>query len=87
MENNWKEKLSCATECMRCNKRLGEKDMRILSVYDHEPICMDCKRKEEQESDYEEVSKRIIGQCMADVELQYSDPEGFCYNHFYPYKC
>ena len=34
--------------CVRCDKQLGEKDMRILSVYDHAPIYMDCKKKEEQ---------------------------------------
>lgn len=48
---------------------------------------MECKRQEEQQADYEEVSKRVIGECMADVELKYGDPEGYCYKHFYPHKC
>jgi hypothetical protein len=56
-------------------------------VYDHKPICMDCKRAEEQKTDYEEVSKRMIGQCLIDTELAYSDPSGYCYHHFYPYTC
>ena len=46
MSESWKEKLSCATQCHRCNTKLGQKDQRILSVYDHEPICMPCKRAE-----------------------------------------
>jgi hypothetical protein len=24
---------------------------------------------------------------MIDVELQQSDPGGYCYHHFYPYSC
>jgi len=87
MNENWQERISCATKCSRCDKRLGPKNQRIFSVYDHEPICMECKRQEEQQADYEEVSKRVIGECMADVELKYSDPEGYCYKHFYPHKC
>ncbi len=87
MKENWQERISCATKCSRCDKKLGPQDQRIFSVYDHEPICMECKKKEEQQADYEEVSKRVIGECMADVELKYSDPEGYCYKHFYPHKC
>jgi hypothetical protein len=87
MKENWQERLSCATKCSRCDRDLGSQDQRIFSVYDHEPICIECKKKEEQQADYEEVSKRVIGECMADVELKYSDPEGYCYKHFYPHKC
>jgi hypothetical protein len=48
---------------------------------------MDCKRKEEKRDDYEKVSKEMIGQCMAETEVMWSDPGGYCYHHFYPYKC
>jgi hypothetical protein len=24
---------------------------------------------------------------MADTEIQYSDPGGYCFHHFYPYTC
>jgi hypothetical protein len=24
---------------------------------------------------------------MASTELQYGDPQGFCFHHFYPYTC
>jgi hypothetical protein len=29
----------------------------------------------------------MIEQCMADTEVLYSDPGGYCYSHFYPFKC
>jgi len=87
MKNDWEERISCATECPRCNKSLDKKDQRILSVYDDKAICIVCKKKEEERPDYEEVSKRIIGQCIADVDQQWGDPEAYCYHHFYPYKC
>ena len=63
------------------------RDRRILSVYDHEPICLDCKAAEEQRPDYESVSKEAIGQCLADTELAYGDPGGYCFHHFYPFTC
>ena len=87
MKDNWEERVSCATECPRCNKKLGPKDQRILSVYDDHTICMACKKREEERTDYDEVSKTMIGRCMADVEQQYGDPAGYCYHHFYAYKC
>jgi len=87
MKDNWEERVSCATECPRCGKELDPKDQRILSVYDDQAICMECKKKEEKRPDYDEVSKRMIGQCMADVEQQLGDPAGYCYHHFYSYKC
>ena len=77
----------CSTECTRCHKSLQPGDPRILSIYDHNPICMECKKNEERQADYEEVSKKMIGQCMIDTELKQEDPESYCYNHFYPYKC
>ncbi len=94
MSESWKEKLSCATQCRRCSAKLGPKEQRILSVYDHEPICLPCKRAEEKRPDYEEkrpdyeeVSKEAIGSCLADVEVAYGDPGGYCYHHFYPFTC
>jgi len=84
MNVKWEERLSCATMCSRCNKEL---DKRILSVYDHQPICMECKKEEEARPDYEEVSKNMIGQCMAETEQLYGDPGGYCFHHFYPFTC
>jgi hypothetical protein len=87
MGDDWAEKLSCATQCRRCNQKLGPKDQRILSVYDHEAICMGCKSEEETRPDYEEISKQMIGQCLIDTEVQWGDPEGYCFHHFYPFTC
>jgi hypothetical protein len=87
MTDLWEERVSCALRCSRCNRRLGAKDQRILSVYDHEAICMECKKKEEARPDYEESSRNMIGQCMADTEGQWGDPGGYCFYHFYPYTC
>jgi len=83
----WKNKIICLTECPRCHRHLDQADARILSCYDHEPVCMECKEREEARPDYEDISKRMIGQCMIDTELKQEDPESYCYNHFYPYKC
>jgi hypothetical protein len=84
---NWKEILFCALECTRCHKKLNQHDERILSCYDHNAICMDCKKEELVRPDYEDVSKKMIGQCLVDIELSQSDPQSYCYSHFYPYKC
>jgi hypothetical protein len=48
---------------------------------------MECKKSEEERPDYDEVSKKMIRQCLVDTEQQYGDPGGFCYHHFYPYTC
>jgi hypothetical protein len=48
---------------------------------------MDCKKNEEQKSDYAEVSQEMIGQCMAETEILYGDIGSYCYHHFYPFKC
>lgn len=85
--DQWQTKLSCATACTRCGNGLKFTDRRILSVYDHEPICLPCKNEEETRSDYEAVSRQAIGSCMAESELLYSDPGGFCLHHFYPFTC
>lgn len=87
MAVKWEEKLACATECPRCKKALNPRDQRILSVYDDEPICLACKKKEEKRKDYKETSETMIKQCMVDVELMQSDPGGYCFHHFYPYTC
>ena len=87
MTDKWEEALACAITCTRCNQTLKASDERILSIYDHEPICLACKREEEQRPDYKEKSKQAIGECLADTEALYSDPGGYCYHHFYPYKC
>jgi hypothetical protein len=85
--DKWEEKLSCALACRRCNTRLNPEDGRILSVYDHEPVCLACKKEEERRPDYESVSRETIGACMADTEVMYSDPGGYCFHHFYPFTC
>lgn len=87
MSESWERKLACAVACGRCGRGLGAGDARILSVYDHEPICMACKRAEEGRPDYAAVAQAAIGRCLADVELAQQDPGGFCYHHFYPYTC
>jgi len=87
MTTDWEKRISCATHCSRCEKKIGPKDQRILSVYDHEPVCMACKKAEENREDYQESSKNMIGQCMAETEVLYSDPGGFCFYHFYPFTC
>jgi hypothetical protein len=66
---------------------MKQSDERILSVYDHDPICMECKSKEEKQDDYEKVFRDTIGQCMAETEVMWGDPGGYCYHHFYPYTC
>ena len=85
--DQWEEKLSCAVACARCDAALKPTDQRILSVYDHEPICLACKGAEEKKEDYESVSREAIGSCMAETELLYSDPKGYCFHHFYPFTC
>ena len=85
--DQWEEKLSCAVACSRCNAGLKPTENRILSVYDHEAICMACKGAEEKKDDYESVSRDAIGTCMAETELLYSDPKGYCLYHFYPFTC
>ena len=85
--DKWKEALSCAVVCNRCERDLTPADQRILSVYDHRPICMRCKKEEEERPDYEKTAKQAIGYCMAETEVMYSDPGGYCYHHFYPFSC
>ena len=87
MSKDWKEKITCATECSRCHRALRADDERILSVYDHEAVCLNCKEIEEQRPDYKDAATRMIENCTIDLELKQSDPGSYCYSHFYPYKC
>ncbi len=87
MNRSWKDVITCATECASCHKPLAPKDERILSCFTHEAICMSCKKKEEEQPGYEEASRKVIAQCRVEIEMKQSDPEGYCYNHFYSYKC
>ena len=85
--DQWEQKLSCAVACHRCQAPLESDQQRILSVYDHEPICLACKKEEERRPDYESVSRQTIGACMAETEVLYSDPGGYCLHHFFPFTC
>lgn len=87
MTANWEKTLACSIRCERCDNGLSAGDKRILSVYDHAPICLECKGKEEKRPDYEAVSRNMIGSLMAESEVIYSDPGGYCYYHFYPFDC
>lgn len=87
MTDLWERELSCATQCSRCHRELDKADDRILSAYDHHSICMECKHAEENRSDYKEVFREMIGQCMAETETMWGDPGAYCYHHFYPYTC
>ena len=87
MSDQWEKNLACATVCSRCSADMKPDDKRILSVFSHEPICMACKASEEKQADYEEASRQMIGQCMAETEVKWSDPGGYCFFHFYPFKC
>jgi len=87
MQEKWQDVLQCAVACSRCNAPLGPQTQRILSVYDHQAVCLKCKHEEEKRTDYESVSRDMIGQCMAETEVFYSDPGGYCYYHFYPFRC
>jgi hypothetical protein len=87
MKDQWEHELSCAVACNRCNTKLAAGDQRILSVLDHQPICLACKKAEEKHPDYAEASKNMIGTCMMESEVIYGDPGGYCYFHFYPFTC
>jgi hypothetical protein len=87
MQENWKKQLSCADQCERCNKAFGKKDQRLLSIFDHKPICMQCKKEEEKRSDYEDRSKEMIATCIQETNKPYGDPASYCFHHFCPFKC
>jgi hypothetical protein len=79
MQDQWEHDLSCAIACNRCDAKLATGDQRILSVFDHRPICLACKRAEEKQPDYAEASKSMIGTCMMETEVMYGDPGGYCF--------
>ena len=87
MEENWEKQLACAKSCQQCGKSLQNKDRRLLSVYDHEPICMDCKNEEEKRPDFEDMSRQMIAACMETTNKPYGDPASYCFHHFCPFKC
>lgn len=87
MDEKWKKQLACAEVCPRCNTPLGKKDKRLLSVYDHQPICMDCKSAEEKRPDYEDTTRAMISTCMETENRPYGNPASYCFHHFCPFKC
>ena len=87
MREQWEKDLACLIVCPRCSQKLDASEQRILSVYDHEPICMQCKKEEELRPDYSERSKNMIEQWMSESEVTYGDTAGYCYHHFNPFKC
>jgi hypothetical protein len=87
MDEHWEKKLSCASNCQRCGESLGPKDQRILSVYDHQPICRSCKQAEETRPDYPDQSKQMIAECFAVTGRPYGETAGYCFHHFLPFKC
>jgi len=87
MEEHWEKKLSCASRCQRCGASLGKTDGRILSVLDHQPICLACKQAEETRPDYSDQSKHMIASCIATTGKPYGDTASYCFHHFLPFKC
>jgi hypothetical protein len=87
MTSPWEKELACAAACGRCGQPLGRADARILSVYDHRPVCLDCKREEERRPDYEDRSRAMIAGCIGETGKPYGDPAGFCFHHFCPFRC
>lgn len=85
--DNWEKQLACAQDCSRCNKTLTDTDLRVLSVVDHQPICTNCKIKEESSPDYENASRQMMAECMAETGKPYGDPASYCFHHFCPFKC
>ena len=83
----WEKQLSCAEECSRCHNPLTNKDRRILSVIDHHPICVDCKKEEEKRADYEDASRQMMAECLEKTSKPYGDPASYCFHHFCPFKC
>ena len=84
---NWEKQLACAQECMRCKNTLEAKDRRYLSVIDHQPICVNCKREEETRPDYDEASRQMMAKCIGKTGKPYCDPASYCFHHFCPFKC
>ena len=53
------------THCDRC---LKQSTAYIMSMYNTQWICMDCKEKEQQRADYREAVDRDIAEYMQRVE-------------------
>jgi hypothetical protein len=87
MELDWEKQLACASQCQRCKKPLGKKDLRVLSVYDHQPICMDCKQNDEKRLDFQDQAKLMVASCISETRKPYGDPASYCFHHFCPFKC
>lgn len=87
METHWEKQLSCASRCQRCRKPLERKELRILSVFDHQPICVACKQTEETRPDYPDQSKQTIADCIAATGKPYGDTASYCFHHFLPFRC
>ena len=60
MKDNWQERISCAIECSKCAKKLNPEDNRILSVYDHQAICFDCKKEDIDLAAFKEKYREIL---------------------------
>jgi hypothetical protein len=84
---NWEKQLACAKACSRCSRPLKNKEGRILSVVDHQPICILCKRVEEKKPDYEDASRQMMAECMEKTGRPYGDTASYCFHHFVPFKC
>ena len=84
---NWEKRLSCADACSQCGNQLKSKDRRVLSVIDHQPICIDCKRKEEKKPEYEDACRQMMVECTEQTGRPYGDPASYCFHHFIPFKC
>ncbi len=76
MKTHWEKQLSCAGRCVRCDHPLDRTDQRILSVWDHQPICLACKQAEQ-----------MIADCIAATGKPYGDTAGYCFHHFLPFRC
>lgn len=87
MESQWEKQLACASHCRRCGNIFERKDQRILSVFDHHPICLACKHAEETRSDYPDQSKQMIADCIATTGKPYGDTASYCFHHFLPFSC
>lgn len=87
MEVNWEKNLSCASRCQRCGEALAKKSGRVLSVFDHQPICLACKQSEETRPDFPDQSKQMIAECIATTGKPYGDTASYCFHHFLPFTC
>ncbi len=87
METHWQKTLSCASRCRSCGNPLAPKDERVLSVFDHHPICTACKQAEETRPDYPDQAKQVVADCIGATGKPYGDTASYCFHHFVPFKC